>query len=105
MMRLGFTRERTSAADPVGQSRSLTPEQIEAEFQKLKTRIHRELIESLDLSKLAAMEEARLRAHVRNLAEALLRAQPNLAAGIDEDRLLEELMAESFGLGPLEPYM
>ncbi len=105
MMRLGFTRERTSSTDPVGQVRQLTPEQLEAEFQKLKTRIHRELIESLDLSKLATMEEARLRAHIRNLAEALLRAQPNLAAGIDEDRLLEELMAESFGLGPLEPYM
>ena len=105
MMKLGFTRERSSSADAVGQARQLTPEQLEAEFQKLKTRIHRELIESLDLSKLATMEEARLRAHIRNLAEALLRAQPNLAAGIDEDRLLDELMAESFGLGPLEPYM
>jgi pilus assembly protein CpaF len=105
MMKLGFTRERASSADAVGQQRQLTAEQLEAEFQKLKTRIHRELIESLDLSKLATMEEARLRAHIRNLAEALLRAQPNLAAGIDEERLLEELMAESFGLGPLEPYM
>jgi pilus assembly protein CpaF len=105
MMKLGFTRERASSTDAVGQQRQLTAEQLEAEFQKLKTRIHRELIESLDLSKLATMEEARLRAHIRNLAEALLRAQPNLAAGIDEERLLEELMAESFGLGPLEPYM
>mgnify|MGYP001079086214 CR=1 FL=1 len=105
MMKLGFTRERSSSADAVGPQRQLSPEQLEAEFQKLKTRIHRELIESLDLSKLATMEEARLRAHIRNLAEALLRAQPNLAAGIDEDRLLDELMAESFGLGPLEPYM
>jgi len=104
-MKLGFTRERASSTDAVGQQRQLTAEQLEAEFQKLKTRIHRELIESLDLSKLATMEEARLRAHIRNLAEALLRAQPNLAAGIDEERLLEELMAESFGLGPLEPYM
>jgi len=105
MMKLGFTRGRGVSADPLGPSAHLTPEQLEAEFQKLKTRIHRELIESLDLSKLATMEEARLRTHVRNLAEALLRSQPSLAAGIDEDRLLEELMAESFGLGPLEPYM
>ncbi|MCS7305809.1 MAG: CpaF family protein [Thermoguttaceae bacterium] len=105
MMRLGFTRERTGAADPAAHARQLTADQLEAEFQKLKTRIHRELIESLDLSKLATMEESRLRAHIRNLAEALLRAQPQLAAGIDEERLLDELMAESFGLGPLEPYM
>lgn len=105
MMKLGFTRDRTRSADPVGPSQPLTAEQLEAEFQKLKTRIHRELIESLDLSKLATMEEARLRVHIRNLAEALLRSQPTLAAGIDEERLLEELMAESFGLGPLEPYM
>lgn len=78
---------------------------IESEFQKLKTRIHRELIDSLDLSRLGALDEARLRLHVRNLAEGLLRARPELLSTVDEERLIDELMAESFGLGPLEPYL
>ena len=78
---------------------------FEAEFQKLKTRIHRELIDSLDLSRIGTLDEPRLRAHIRNLAEGLLRARPEMLSSIDEERLINDLMAESFGLGPLEPYM
>jgi pilus assembly protein CpaF len=80
-------------------------DRFEAEFQKLKTRIHRELIESLDLSRIGTLDEVRLRAHVRNLAESLLRSRPEMLSSLDEERLIDELMAESFGLGPLEPYM
>ncbi len=77
----------------------------EKDFQRLKTRIHREVLESLDLSRLAKLEEAELRRHVRNLTESFLRSRPDVVDAVDEDRLLEELIAESFGLGPLEPYM
>lgn len=77
----------------------------ETEFQKLKTGLHREIIESLDLSRLAKMDEAQLRRHIRNLTEAVLRRRSDLLGNIDEEQLINELMAESFGLGPLEPYM
>jgi pilus assembly protein CpaF len=80
-------------------------DRFETEFQRLKTRIHRELIDSLDLSRIASLDQARLRAHIQNLAEALLRSHPEMLSSIDEERLADELMAESFGLGPLEPYM
>jgi pilus assembly protein CpaF len=83
----------------------LPADHFEAEFQKLKTRIHRELIESLDLSRIGSFDESRLRAHIRNLAESLLRSRPEMLSSLDEERLIDELMAESFGLGPLEPYM
>jgi len=80
-------------------------DRFETEFQKLKTRIHRELIDSLDLSQIGTMEGSHLRAHIQNLAEGLLRSRPEMLSSIDEERLVDELMAESFGLGPLEPYM
>jgi pilus assembly protein CpaF len=80
-------------------------DRFEAEFQKLKTRIHRELIDSLDLSRIGSLDETRLRAHIRNLAEGLLRSRPEMLSSLDEERLIDELMAESFGLGPLDPYM
>lgn len=100
---------RPSNGDDAVTSVSPLPEQhldtYEAEFQKLKTRIHRELIDSLDLSRLGTLDEGRLRVHIRTLAENLLRSRPEYSGKIDEDRLLDELMAESFGLGPLEPYM
>ena len=63
------------------------------------------MIDSLDLSRIGTLDEARLRTHIRNLAERLLRVRPEMLSSIDEERLIDELMAESFGLGPLEPYM
>ncbi|NMC19432.1 MAG: hypothetical protein GYA33_03330, partial [Thermogutta sp.] len=44
-----------------------SPDARETDFQRLKTRIHREVLESLDLSRLAKLDEAELRRHVRNL--------------------------------------
>jgi len=80
-------------------------DRFEADFQRLKTRIHRELIDSLDLSRIGSLDESHLRAHIRSLAEGLMRSRPEMLSSIDEERLIDELMAESFGLGPLEPYM
>ena len=80
-------------------------ESHEAEFQKFKTRIHRELLDSLDLSRVAELDDAELKTHVRSLAVKLLRSRSDVMSDVDEERLVEELIAESFGLGPLEPYM
>ena len=77
----------------------------ESEFQKLKTKIHREMIESIDLSRIGELDESHLRTHIHSLAEAMLRDRSQMLSSVDEERLIDELMAESFGLGPLEPYM
>jgi pilus assembly protein CpaF len=81
----------------------LRGESQEAEFQRIKTSIHRELLDALDLSRIADLTDAELRDDIRRLALALLESRSNLV--VDESRLVEELIAESFGLGPLEPYM
>jgi pilus assembly protein CpaF len=78
---------------------------VETDFQKLKTRIHREILDAMDLSRLSKLDEDRLRVHIRNLAEGILRGRSENISAVDEERLIDELMAESFGLGPLEPYM
>lgn len=80
-------------------------ETVESEFQRLKTGIHRELLDSLDLSRLAGLSDEELREDIRRLAETMLRTRPRKLPAIDEQRLVEELIAESFGLGPLEVYM
>ena len=80
-------------------------ESHEAEFQKYKTGVHRELLDALDLSRLADLDENELKAHIRRLAEGILRTRSDRMSEADEERLFEELIAESFGLGPLEPYM
>jgi len=81
------------------------PDPFESGFQKLKTCLHRELIDSLDLSRLGTLDEAHLRCHIWNLAEKLFRSRREMLSSVDQERLIDELMAESFGLGPLEPYM
>ncbi|MBN2577859.1 MAG: CpaF family protein [Pirellulales bacterium] len=84
---------------------SRAPDPFESGFQKLKTTLHRELIDSLDLSRLGSLDEAHLRNHIWNLAEKLFHSRRHMLSSVDEERLIDELMAESFGLGPLEPYM
>ncbi|HTN77507.1 MAG TPA: CpaF family protein [Pirellulaceae bacterium] len=83
----------------------LRSESHEAKFQRLKTAIHRQLLDSLDLSRISALTDDELREDIRRLSESILRSRPDLIVGVDEERLVEELVAESFGLGPLEPYM
>jgi pilus assembly protein CpaF len=73
-------------------------------FQHLKTRIHHELIESLDLSDAGHVEPDVLRDEVRAIAEDLCRERPELASG-DHGRMISELLDETFGLGPLEELM
>jgi pilus assembly protein CpaF len=84
--------------EPVGQSH-------EAEFQKIKTSIHRELLDSLDLSRITGLSDEELREDIRRLAEGMLQSRSRKLPAVDEDRLVDELMAESFGLGPLEIYL
>lgn len=77
----------------------------ELEFQRMKTAIHEELVESLDLSMLGEISEPQLRIEIQRLAEELCRHRRKSLADIDQQRMLEELVAEVFGLGPLEPLM
>ncbi|MDX1943883.1 MAG: CpaF family protein [Pirellulaceae bacterium] len=93
-------RPATALADPLVQA-----ETLEAEFQRIKTGIHRELIDALDLSRITGLSDDELREDIRRLAEGMLRGRSKKLPAIDEERLVDELLAESFGLGPLEPYM
>src|SRR5690349_22806743 len=89
-----------------GQVEALLPgDGHEAEFQKIKTGIHRELLDSLDLSRITGLSDEELREDIRRLAEGMLESRSRKLPAVDEDRLVDELMAESFGLGPLEIYL
>jgi pilus assembly protein CpaF len=78
----------------------------ERQFQELKVDLHQRLVESLDLSLIdqtGALPE--LAEHVREwLAEACA-ARADLPDNLDHERLAEEVLAEVFGLGPLERLM
>ena len=83
-------------------SRVIDPD-AELKFQKIKTDLHRQILDAVDLSRLSRMSDEKLRQHLLSLANRVIESRPDIQ--IDRERLIRELMAESFGLGPLQQYM
>lgn len=73
-----------------------------SEFDLLKQRIHGKLIGKLDLSRVGDMEGDVLRREIRVVVEHLCDGENNLLNRSERDRLVEEVLDETFGLGPLE---
>ena len=74
-------------------------------FQKIKADIHRRIVEALDLSKLNKLNQDQVRRQVKALAVQMSASSTELLSEVDRDRLVEEIMAETFGMGVLEPLM
>src|SRR5215203_1124755 len=74
-------------------------------FQEMKSRLHRTLINRMDLTKLSSLTPDQVHAEVSRLAEAVL-AQEAMPLSVSErDRLVSDVQHELFGLGPLEPLL
>jgi pilus assembly protein CpaF len=71
-------------------------------LQKLKGEIHRQLVEGLDLSRLSKIKPERLRREVHSLAVRLTANTPEALTEMERERLVDEIMDEAFGLGPLQ---
>ncbi|HEY3028504.1 MAG TPA: CpaF family protein [Pyrinomonadaceae bacterium] len=74
-------------------------------FQEMKSRLHRALINRMDLTKLTAMAPEQLNAEVSRLAESLLVSEAMPLSAMERDKLVSEVQHELFGLGPLEPLL
>lgn len=72
---------------------------------RFKRELHERLLTSLDIAAAGALSEDQLRSEVRRAAEELCRQAPELFSLGERDRLVREVMDETFGLGPLEPLM
>jgi pilus assembly protein CpaF len=74
-------------------------------LQDLRLRIHRRLIDTLDLTKLSNLEMERVRVEIRRILEDMVMAEAIPLSRVDRDRLVMEVQHEVFGLGPLETLM
>ena len=70
-------------------------------YNELKTRIHRKLVEKLDLQRLSGDDE-QIREQVRDVVVSLTEKENALLNFSERQRLVEEVLDETFGLGPLE---
>jgi len=74
-------------------------------YQEMKARLHRTLINRMDLTKLGAMAPDQASAEVARLAEGVLASEATPLSTVERARLVGEVHHELFGLGPLEPLL
>jgi pilus assembly protein CpaF len=74
-------------------------------FQDLKNRIHRRLIDRLDLGKIDLMGSSDLIREIGYIIESLIAEEGVPLNQMEKDRLVVEIQHETFGLGPLEPLL
>ena len=72
---------------------------------ELKTRVHRQLIERLDLTKLAMLPGDVLQQQIRRIVEDMLVDDETPLSRSEREQLVVEVQHETFGLGPIEPLM
>lgn len=71
-------------------------------FEELKRRIHSKLVDKLDLSKVGDLDGDVLRREIRLVVEHLCETDGSLLNRSERERLVEEVLDETFGFGPLE---
>ncbi len=89
----------SSSPGPVAAEEDL----VEAEIQFLKDEIHRRVINKVDLTAIGKMRDEDLRLEIRRNAELTLADSANFLTASQRESLIEEVIDETFGLGPLEP--
>lgn len=72
------------------------------DFEKLKEHIHGKLVEKLDLTRLSELEGDSLRREIRVVVEHLCDTENPMLNRSERERLVEEVLDEAFGFGPLE---
>ena len=88
---------------------TVNPRELRAEedlaYQKLKSTVHSQLLERIDLAAMEKMPEDRLRIELKVLVEQLLAEQGTVLNQDERARLILDIQNEVLGLGPLEPLL
>ncbi|HEX4274333.1 MAG TPA: CpaF family protein [Bryobacteraceae bacterium] len=76
-----------------------------AEYQELKFTIHRKLLDRINLEALSSLAGERARAEIRIAVAKLVDEERTPLSLAEKERVIEEVLDEVFGLGPLEPLL
>jgi len=72
------------------------------QFENIKRRIHGKLVDKLDLSRVGDLQGETLKREIRMVVEHLCDAEDTLLNRQERERIVDEVLDETFGLGPLE---
>lgn len=90
--------------DQFGAGKIPTPKNT-AYFQDLKSRIHRRLIERIDIGKLDMLRSGELAKEIGYIIESLIAEEGVPLNQQEKERIIIEVQHETFGLGPIEPLL
>jgi pilus assembly protein CpaF len=85
-----------------GSMASMGDRQGTKSFEELKRLIHGKLVDKLDLSRVSDLEGDTLRREIRLVVERLCDTENPLLNRMERERLIDEVLDETFGFGPLE---
>src|SRR5437899_1591994 len=85
-----------------GASQSGLERQGSKSFEELKRLIHGKLVDKLDLSRVSDLDGDTLRREIRLVVERLCDTENPLLNRMERERLIDEVLDETFGFGPLE---
>src|SRR6516162_1092564 len=92
----------TSGLSRLGASQASLDRQSNKSFEELKRLIHQKLVDKLDLSRVSDLEGDTLRREIRLVVERLCDTENPLLNRMERERLIDEVLDETFGFGPLE---
>lgn len=99
------THARTPAPENDWLKRVLPDQSYSPEYQELKFKLHRQLLDRINLETLSTLENKRAAAEVRVVVAKLVEEDNPPLNLAEKDRIIEEVLDEVFGLGPLEPLL
>src|SRR5579872_7207402 len=85
--------------------RLFNPQSYTPEYQELKFAIHRKLLDRINLEALSSVASDRVRNEVRTAVSRLVEDERTPLSVVEKNRLIDEVLDEVFGLGPLEPLL
>ena len=85
--------------------RLFNPQSYTPEYQELKFALHRKLLDRINLELLSSVASDRVRSEIRSAVSKLVEEEKTPLSVIEKDRIIEEVLDEVFGLGPLEPLL
>src|SRR6478672_9246323 len=83
----------------------LNPKAHTPEYQELKFTIHRKLLDRINLEALSSLAGERARGEIRIAVAKLVDEERTPLSLAEKERVIEEVLDEVFGLGPLEPLL
>jgi pilus assembly protein CpaF len=99
------TTATEAATPPAAATNGDAPRGPDTARYELKARVHRQLIERLDLTKLNLLPPETVQQQIRRIVEDMLVDDETPLSRQEREQIVIEVQHETFGLGPIEPLM